>query len=589
MKLRALRLGLLGLAALPLLAGSPAPALLPSADLARILDEHWQLKIEDDLESRLQLGLPLTRLPDVSAAGNQKAAAEARRILERLERVDPARLSHEEWISRELAMWSCRQTVALEPHFLLLPQLTVGSLPLRSVHVALATVPLRGRADLDNYLGLVRQYPGLIRQLRSNLEAQRKAGILPPRDVIDVTAPILRSFARKPEEGALWVADDRLAAARGEGADVAAFQAAIRRLVTAEVNPALEELAGALEALKPAAPQRTGIGQYPGGAAAYRTLVRFHTSLDITPEEVHRRGLDEVARIAARMAETRAKLGFKGTREEFHRLIRTDGRFLAKSPEDVADRLMRPVRRIEPLISRYFLRLPRAPYGVKRLDPSLEGGTLTFGYYQVPTPADPRGYYFFNGSQLDQRPLINAAALTYHELVPGHHFQINLQLENASLPTFRRLQFHNAFVEGWGEYASELGIEMGLYEDPYDFYGRLGMDMFLATRLVVDTGMNHLGWPREKAVTYMLEHILESETQIRSETLRYSADMPGQALAYKMGSFKLQELRRRAERELGARFDLRRFHEAVLGSGSMPLTVLEKHVDWWIGEEKKRG
>lgn len=588
MKPRALRLALLGLAALPLLAGSPAPAPLPSADLARILDDYWQLEIEDDLDSRIQLGLPLSRLPDVSEAGTKKKAAEARRILERLERIGPAGLSHEEWISRELAMWSCRQTVALEPHFPLLPQLTTGSLPLRDIHVALATVPLRGRADLDGYLGIARQYPGLVRQLRVNLEAQRKAGILPPKDVIDVSAPILRSFLRKPEEGALWVSEERLAAARQDGADVAAFQAEIRRIVTAEVNPALEELAGALESLRAAAPQQTGIGQYPGGEAAYRALVRFHTSLDVTPEEVHRRGLDEVARIDARMAETRAKLGFKGTREEFHRLIRTGGRFLAKSPEDVADRLMRPVRRIEPLISRYFLRLPRAPYGVKRLDPSLEGGTLTFGYYQVPTPADPRGYYFFNGSQLDQRPLINAAALIYHELVPGHHFQINLQMENASLPAFRRMQFHNAFVEGWGEYASELGIEMGLYEDPYDFYGRLGMDMFLATRLVVDTGMNHLGWPREKAVSYMLEHVLESETQIRSETLRYSADMPGQALGYKMGSFKLQELRRRAERELGARFDLRRFHDAVLGSGSMPLTVLEQHIDWWIGEEKKR-
>lgn len=523
MKPRMLRLALLGLAALPLLAGS-APA--PPADLARILDDFWQLQLEDDLSARIELGLPLTTLPDVSEAGDKKDAAESRRILERLERIDPAGLTHEEWISRELAMWSCRQTVALEPFFLVLPQLTTGSLPLRGIHVAFATVPLRDRAALESYLGLARQYPGLVRQLRANLEAQRKAGILPPQDAIDVAARVLRSFVRKPEEGALWVSDDRLATARQAGADVAGFQAEMRRLVTAEVNPALEELAGALEALKPAAPQRTGIGQYPGGEAAYRALVRFHTSLDVTPEEVHRRGLEEVARIEARMAEVRAKLGFKGTRAEFHQKIRTDSRFLAKSPEDVADRLMRPVGRIEPLVAKYFLRLLQAPYGVKRLDPSLEGGTLTFGYYQVPTPADPRGYYFFNGSQPDQRPLINAAALIYHELVPGHHFQINLQLENASLPAFRRRLFHNAFIEGWGEYASELGVEMGLYDDPYDLYGRLGMDMFLANRLVVDTGMNHLGWPREKAIAYMRDHVLESETQIRSETLRYSADMP---------------------------------------------------------------
>ena len=585
----------LALLSLPWLAssGAAAPAVPPapsvSADLTRLLDDYWQLRLEDDLAARQQLGLPLTRLPDASAADAERRAAAAAALLTRMERLDPRGLSHEESLSLEVARWECRQAVAVRDHVWLLALPTMSRLQLRGVHTALAALPLQGKADLDAYLALVRQVPGLVRQIRATLDVQRSKGLLPPKDMIDMVVTSLRSFIRPPAEGPYGVADGRLEGPRREGADVAAFQAALGQLVTAEINPALEDLAAALEAAKPAAPQQPGLGRYPGGEEAYRALVRYHTSLDVTPEEVHRLGLEEVARIDARMAEVRAQLGFQGTKEEFHRLLRTDPRFLAKTPEEVAERLMRPVHRLEPLIERAFLRLPKAPYGVHRLDPALEATTFTFGYYQQPTPKDPAGTYFFNGSQLDQRPLANAAALIYHELIPGHHFQISLQLENESLPAFRRLGTQTAFVEGWAEYASALGVEMAIPRDElYEIYGRLSMDMFLSVRLVVDTGLNHLGWTREQAIAYMLDHVLESETQIRSETLRYGSDRPGQALAYRMGALKILELRHRAERELGTRFDLRRFHDAVLTPGSLPLAVLEQHITWWIGEEKKR-
>lgn len=587
-----LKAAALGLAALFLLAPSAPQATAKesaSVELAKVLDEYWQYRLEDALYSRLQLGLPITRLPDLSEERFRETVHVARRLLEKLERTDASSLTHEEWLSREIAAWECRQTVALQGHFWHFPEMTVHALPLREIQEVLAVAPLRNRADLDGYLGLVRQYPGLVRQLHKKFETRRAKGILPPKDLIDVLAPVFRSYIGKPEESPLWLADARLEAPKKDGAEVAAFQAEFRKIVEGEINPALENLVNALTAARPQAPERTGLGQYPGGEAAYRALVRYHTTLDVTPEQVHQRGLDEVARIDARMAEVRAKLGFQGSKADFQTMIRTDGRFLGKSPEDVAERLMAPIRRIEPRIKDYFLRTPKAPYGVKRLNPALEGSTMTFGMYQAPTPADAQGYYLFNGSQLDQRPLMNAAALIYHELVPGHHFQINLQFENPDLPPFRKMNFQTAFVEGWAEYASELGIEMGLYENPYDLYGRLGMDMFLSNRLVVDTGMNLMGWPREKAIQYMLGNVLESETQIRSETLRYSADIPGQALAYKMGAGKIWELRRHAEKELGKKFDIRRFHEAVIGSGSMPMTVLEKHIGWWIEQEKTRG
>lgn len=590
---RAFGFVLLALWLLPLLtfAAQPPAGEDTRGELTAVLEELWNLRLRNDLSTRLALGMPITQLPDVSEKQARETADQTRRLLERLERIDGAVLSHEDWLSLEIARWELRQAATLQGHFWLQPQLTMSSLPLRHIHSALSALPLRSRADLDNYLGLVRQYPGVVRELRKNFETARSKGIVPPQDMIDVIVQILHTFVRPPAEAPLRVTEERLAESRQEGAtdeQIDAFETELQRLIRAEINPALVELVDAVATARLQAPERTGLGQYPGGEAAYRDLVRYHTSLDVTPEDVHRIGLAEVDRIDQRMAELRKRLGFQGTRAGFHQKIRTDPRFLARTPDEVGERLMAPVRRIEPKVEKYFLRVPKAPHGVKRLDPAFEGSTLTFGMYEVPTPVSPAGLYRFNGSDLSQRPLMNAAALIYHELVPGHHFQVSLQMENESLPPFRRLSYHTAFVEGWAEYASELGGEMGLYSDPFDEYGRLGMDMFLSNRLVVDTGMNLLGWPREKAIRYMLDHVLESETQIVSETLRYSADMPGQALGYKMGSRKIRELRTRAETALGKKFDLRRFHEAVLASGSMPLTVLEKHIDGWIAEEKKR-
>lgn len=210
---------------------------------------------------------------------------------------------------------------------------------------------------------------------------------------------------------------------------------------------------------------------------------------------------------------------------------------------------------------------------------------MTFGYYEAPSQSEPKGFYNYNGSNLEERSLIWAEGLIYHELVPGHHFHIASQSENESLPDFRRESFHSAFGEGWAEYASWLGLEMGLYQDPYSLYGKYMMDMFLSTRLVVDTGMNYLEWPHSRAVKFMKENLLESDTQIHSETLRYSVDMPGQALAYKLGSMKMFELREKAQKVLEKKFDIRKFHEAILGNGSMPLPILEWHIDWFLEKE----
>ena len=256
---------------------------------------------------------------------------------------------------------------------------------------------------------------------------------------------------------------------------------------------------------------------------------------------------------------------------------------MAASAEDIGDRMMAAIRRIEPKVSAFFPLQPKAPYGVRRLDPSLEQ-SMTYGYYQQPAGSERGGYYLFNAFKPDERSVLMAEAVIYHELVPGHHFQIVLQRENDSLIPYRRNSGFTAFTEGWAEYASDLAGEMGMYVDPYQRAGRVAMDLFLSTRLVVDTGMNALGWSREKGVAFMREHTFESDLQIDTESLRYSADYHGQALAYKLGARKFHELRERAQKALGAKFDLAAFHAHVLRAGSMPLSVLDGHVDCFIHE-----
>lgn len=580
------------LAALPARAGAQeAPPPSAAAWLDALAEEHWQHVLDRSPGLRLKEGLPVTELPGVSRADAEAEARYAQGLLERLAAVDPEVFQqaddHERWLTYRILQWQARQAVEGLPHFRLRFQVTPYSSGFGDLMEIFGQAPLASEEERARHLDLLRQLGPVVGQVRANLLAQREAGILLPKPEIPLVEGTFAVLAAPPEEHPLRVSHERL-----DGLDPAVAEAhagAVDALLADEVIPAYRALLDVFdEGYRAAAPDGVGIGQYPGGPEAYRYLVGLHTTRSgLTPRGIHERGLAEVARIEAEMAELRRLLGSDLPTREHHEALRTDPRFLACDPEGVAERLMRPVRAIEPRVSDFFLDTPEAPYGVARLDPALEP-SMTFGYYQWPTPGEPVGRYLFNGSSLDQRPMVTAAALIYHELVPGHHFQVALQTENEALPAFRRNSFPTAFVEGWAEYASGLAGEMGLYAEPYDRYGRLAMEMFLASRLVVDTGMNALGWSREQALDFLRERVLESEAQLATETLRYAVDMPGQALAYKTGAMAIQDLRRRAEEALGERFDIRRFHQAVLGHGAMPLDVLDEHVDWWIERELAR-
>ncbi len=557
------------------------------AALRRTEAAYWEFVQRESLLLRVRLGLPVDALPDLSIEKSERDASFGRSLAAMLDPVRPPDLSHEEELSVEILRREARELAAGPSHYWLTFPATPYTFQFIGVHTVFASHPFRQKEDADHYERLLAQYPAFVRSLEAKLREQARRGIRMPRPEVSLVAGAFAAAAREPENNLFRVAPERLAAL--SPADREAFSARVAARIGGEIRPAVRRLTDYLAGEYAAgAPESVGLSQYPGGAEFYRTRVRRTTTLDVSAEEIHRIGLEGMARINSQLDEVRRKLRFEGTLAEFRRFLKTDARFYAKTPEQVGERLLQAQNRILPKIPDFIGRLPKAPFGVKRLEPALEGA-LTFGYYQVPTPADPKGYYKFNGADLEKRSLLGAGSLIAHELMPGHHLQINLQHENADLPPWRREALaYTAFVEGWGEYASFLAGEMGMYEDPYDLCGRLLFDAFLTSRLVVDTGMNLLGWPRARAMEYMRENTIQSDTEIETETLRYSSDLPAQALAYKMGMRKFVELREKARAALGPAFDMRRYHDMLLSSGAVPLDLAERKVDWFIAEEKAR-
>ncbi len=532
-----------------------------------------------------------TRGDDGGAAGPtvgrvQEQAAIARDILVRLSGIDTSKLTHDEWVTHALLTYEAELQRDRAPFFWHDFRVTPYASPLgRVLSIRFASLSVAAPADRLVYLDALYALPAEIAAHEARLRSQLARGIVLPEAELALVVPFIRSLVADPASSPFALAPARLETV--PAADRATFRTAVDAAIRTVV-PAVEGLAAYLDGpYRAQAVDQVGVGQYPGGRDYYQHLIRRHTSLDATPEQIHQIGLDEVSRLERKLDEARASAGFTGSLAEFREYLKTDRRFFAKNSDEFGALMMAAIARIEPKVGAYFGRTPKAPYGVLRLDPSLEA-SMTFGFYQLPSAVEPRGLYRFNGSQPDQRSVLMADALIFHELVPGHHFQMALRNENPGLSPFRRGAQYTTFVEGWAEYASDLAGEMGMYEDPYDMAGRLSMDLFLSTRLVVDTGMNALGWSRERAMQYMRDHTLQSEVEIVTETLRYSTDLPGQALAYKMGALKIHELRRQAQARLGAAFDLRRFHDHILEAGPMPLSALEAHLACLAQEQHRR-
>ena len=364
------------------------------------------------------------------------------------------------------------------------------------------------------------------------------------------------------------------------------LQAAAQQAIQAQVVPAFQKFRNFfVKEYLPACYDQVGAWQLPHGDELYAFDVRHYTTTNQTPEQVHETGLREVARINAEMQQVMAKTGFKGSREEFFKFLRTDPRFFYKTPEELFEAYKALAKTVDPNLVKVFRTLPRQPYGVEAIPSEVAPDTTTAYYRQGAADGSRAGTYFVNLYQPDTRPKWEMTALTLHESVPGHHLQIALAQEMGEMPKFRRFAGYTAFIEGWGLYAESLGEDMGLYTDSYSKFGQLTYEMWRAVRLVVDTGIHAKHWTRDQAIQYFKQNAPKHELDIVNEIDRYIA-WPGQALAYKTGELKIKELRARARQALGDQFDIKEFHDIVLGGGALPLDILERNVDDWIARKK---
>ncbi len=553
-----------------------------SAQLAALAEDVWNRAIARDPMLRVREGMRVTEIPRLDYARSEEDAAYAQSVIDRLSGIDLSALPHGEFLTAETLRWESEMKIERLQYYWLNSFMTPYVNPLPQMSLIFEAQSIEDLQGLDDYLMLVEQVVEFVRSMHETAYEQAARGYVVSLTNLPAVVGLTRSMIQEPEGHWLAPHNEELGSFATE--DVEAFALQFGDLVSL-INSTLESFVEYLDGeYRNQAPEGVGVKQYPNGDAYYRYLTRLHTTMDITPEEVQQIGFEMVQDMQAEMATIQAEIGFEGTAGEFNGYLRSESRFFPTGPDEVAERLQMAADAFFDKADEYFIEVPQAPFGVRRLDPTLEG-SQTYGYYSIPTAAENMGYYNYNGSNLNERSWLNLQGVAFHELFPGHHFHIARQFENDSLPQIRRNNLHTAFTEGWGSYSSYLGLEAGMYENPYSRYGMYILEIFLATRLVVDPGMNYFDWTLQQARDFMRESTLESETQIATESVRYSTDMPGQALGYQMGKRMFLELRERAERELGENFDIRRFHEAVISPGSMPMGVLEQHIDWFIDEE----
>lgn len=554
-------------------------------ELRNLADNIWADTLENSTYYRLQAGLPITRFEVPTLKYHRENLAKTAAWRTRLGTIDASALTGDELVTYEILAFQLADDGSNDDDYWLQFDITpyIGSYLFRFADQALGVHVFGDQGAADLYLKLVADYAANIDHLVDKTKGQAERGVYLPQPALESTRATWAGI-RSTAPAALAVTDERLAALSDAEKEV--FNAALEALIEQRVVAGFDKLLASIGAdYEASAPESVGLSQYPDGRDVYARRIRRETTLELTPEEIHERGRKAVADISARMQKIRNELGYEGSAKEFLAAIKVDPRFLADSPAEVEQIFMDYINRIEPKLDAWFHTQPAAAYGVRRLPLAAEAG-MTYGYYNPPTLDDPVGYYNYNASDLDTRSMIWAGSLIYHELLPGHHFHLATQDENEALQDFRKKYTIAAYTEGWAEYAASLGIEMGMYETPEELYGRYIGEMFLASRLVVDTGMNALGWSLEDARAYMAEYVVQSEAEIASETLRYSTSIPAQALAYRLGYEKMWELRQHAERELGDSFDVRDYHEVVLADGAKPLVVLEAKINRYINRQQ---
>jgi uncharacterized protein (DUF885 family) len=582
----------------------PLPAAADEA--ARLHDlfaREWEARLRDNPLFATSVGRHEydALLPSVSYTDLEKRHQAARAMLAELASIDRFRLPAADLVDAQIWRDQLEERVA---------ELELGAyqMPFNAdsgFHTNFAMLPDRmpfaTLEQYENYLSRLRAWPRYVAQQIELMRMGIARGFTVPRAVLDgyertISAHIVADPARSVFYRPFDHLPAALAAAPAAPADTPASNAVRERLLR-EARESIRDgvVAGYKNFLDfyqreylPHARTSIGASELPNGRAFYAQQIKRFTTLALSPDEIHKIGLGEVRRISGEMEAVMRQVGFKGDFAAFLGFLRSEPRFYAQSPEELLKTAAWIAKRMDGKLPALIKTLPRLPYTVMPVPDHLAPKYTSGRYVEAPAGSTQPGVYWVNTYKLDSRPLYDLEALTLHEAVPGHHIQIARSQELADLPNFRRYSYISAFGEGWGLYSEWLGLEAGFYTDPYSNFGRLTYEMWRACRLVVDTGIHAFGWTRQQAIDYLAARTALPLHEVETETDRYIS-WPGQALSYKLGELKIKELRRKAEGALGAGFDLREFHDAVLGSGAVPLAVLEQNVDRYIAEAARKG
>ena len=582
-----MRRSLLLLAGFVSWAAAPVALAQSETALTTLIGEYEQLIRKDDPVSAGQEGDrdALRRLPDVRLETQAALELRLRTIATRLAGINASRLAAEDALNHQLL------TGVVATH---LEQLSfdLPRIPFENdsgFHTLLdylaRTTSIGSREDADAWLARLEAAPAFYEQNLANLQRGIKTKYTQPRIVADRVLEVARKqAATKAADSSLLLPFARMPASIPTAAQEQ-YRSKALTLVRDRILPLQKKFADFMaKDYVPAARPKLAWRTTPNGENTYRFFVHRETTTQMTPDEIHQLGLSEVARIRALMEKTIVETGFNGSFADFLQMLRTDPRFYAKTPEDLLEKASEIAKRSDDQLPRLFGTLPRLSYGVRPVPADIAEGYTTGRYWPGSMQQGQAGGYMVNTSHLDQRPLYELPALTVHEAVPGHHLQIALSQELSGLPYFRRNTAPTAFVEGWGLYSEFLGEEMGMYRDPYERFGRYSYEMWRACRLAADTGIHWLGWDIEQARRCFTENSALATHNIQTELERYIS-WPGQALAYKIGELRFRSLRHDAEQALGERFDVRKFHDQLLLSGALPLDVVSKRVQAWIGAQ----
>ena len=526
------------------------------------------------------------RWTDQSEAATLKRQQDIRTLVAALENIDRAALTPGERVNYDLLYDSQKRAVEGQQFpGDMMPVNQMGGVQQDIAQMMALTQP-KNSEDYANMIARLEKTPEVVDETIAWMRKGMAAGVTPPAVTLrDVPQQIRNQLVDEADKSPLLGAFEKFPA----GVD-SLQQAALRKKAQAayseKVAPAFEKLLVFFEnEYLPAARESIAMRDLPNGEAWYAYNVKQSTTTSLTPEQIHQIGLDEVKRIRGEMEAIIESSGFKGSFDEFLVFLRTDPQFYHDTKEGLLREYRDIAKRADPELMKMFGKLPRTTYGVIPVPAYAEKSQTTAYYQPGSVKAGRPGNFFANTYALDTRPRWEMEALTLHEAVPGHHFQLALQDELEDVPWFRRVGSYTAFIEGWGLYAESLGEEMGFYQDPYSKFGQLTYEMWRAIRLVVDTGMHHLGWSRQQAIDYFMANAGKQEHDVVVEVDRYIV-WPGQALAYKIGELKIKELRAYATAELGEAFDIRAFHDEVLGRGALPLSVLDANIRAWVTAKK---